>query len=182
MIYHRAMRGGHGRAQAITIISPVRTWWAWWLRLSWPLARNNPLVLRPLFRLAFIHFAHWSLVRRPSGPYLLFQSTFNGDVKQYVDAFSLTVPGRMRLMWGGAHGFPGPRPMERFKTFIFAQAVPDDGYHFWSAYPEATTRMVCAALDLRPRFDRFHRDGAEATPEEFAAGYRAFLTEVQGRL
>ncbi|MBA3327821.1 MAG: hypothetical protein H0T43_05925 [Solirubrobacterales bacterium] len=172
------MRGRHGRVEAITIITPVRGWWSWWLRLSWPFARGNPLVLRPLLRLAFIHFAHWSLIRRGRGRYLLFQSNFNGDVKQYVDAFSLTVPGRMRLMWGGAHGFPGPRPMERFKRFIFGRAIPAD--HYWSAYPEATTRMVTDALDIRARYGEV--DAIEAGPEAFAAAYRRFIIAVQNKL
>ena len=109
----------HGRAQAVVVISPARRWWAWWLRLSWPLADRNPLIKRTLVRLAFIHVAHWALVdkvpardtgagtRRLPHPYLLFQSNFNDNLAAYIDAFALIVPWRMRLMWHGAYGFPG---------------------------------------------------------------------------
>src|SRR5947208_10429763 len=100
------------RISPITIISPVRRWWAWWLRLTWPLARRNTLVVRPLVRLGFINFAHWSLFdrvpatagrrapRRLPQPYILFESNFNGPAEIYIDAFALVVPLRLGLLWG----------------------------------------------------------------------------------
>ena len=180
------------RISPITIISPVRRWWAWWLRLTWPLARGNPLVVRPLVRLGFINFAHWSLfdhvpaaaerraVRRLPQPYILFQSNFNGPKELYVDAFSLVVPVRLRLLWGGAYGYPGARPTERFRRFIEQHAVGSE--HYWSAYPQASSRMVVSALELRERADRFARGAAALPPDEFAAAYRSFLREVQRHL
>jgi hypothetical protein len=180
------------RIAPITIISPVRPWWARWLRLTWPLARTNPLVTRPLVKLGFINFAHWSLfdrvpatggrhaARRLRQPYILFQSNFNGPADLYIDAFSLVVRGRLALLWGGAYGYPGARPMERFRAFIFSKAEPTG--HYWSAYPEASSRMVVSALELRERVDGFARAAAELPPEDFAAAYRRFLASVQRHL
>jgi hypothetical protein len=184
----------HGRATAITIISPVRGWWGWWLRLTWPLADRTPPLKRALLRLSFIHFAHWSLFDRVPAraprraarslgrPYLLFQSNYNGSADAYIGAFSLIVPWRMRLMWQGAYGFPGPTPIWRFKRFVVLKAIPADRYHYYGAYPEASTRMVVSALELRRRFDKFARRSAEWDPERFAAGYRKWVAEVQEHL
>jgi hypothetical protein len=181
-----------GRISPITIISPVRRWWAWWLRLTWPLARGNPIVVRPLVRLGFINFAHWSLFDRvPAGagrrparrlrqPYILFQSNFNGPADLYIDAFSLVVPVRLRLLWGGAYRYPGARPMERFRRFIDDHKI--DSAHYWSAYPQASSRMVVSALELRERVDGFAREAASLPPDEFAAAYGRFVGEVQGHL
>ena len=183
---------GPGRITPITIISPVRRWWAWWLRLTWPLARWNPLVVRPLIRLGFINFAHWSLFDRvPAGgprrdrrrlkqPYVLFQSNFNGPADLYIDAFSLVVRGRIWLLWGGAYGYPGARPMEHFRGFILEKQVPTG--HYWSAYPDGSSRMVVSAVELRDAVDRFGAEAAQLPPDEFAAAYRYFLGEVQAHL
>jgi hypothetical protein len=184
--------GSPERITPITIISPVRRWWAWWLRLTWPLARRNPLITRPLVRLGFINFAHWSLFDRvPAGgrrrdarrlpqPYILFQSNFNGPADLYIDAFSLVVRGRLWLLWGRSYGYPGARPMERFRHFIFDKAVPTG--HYWSAYPDGSSRMVVSALALRDAMNDFARDAAALPPAEFAAAYRRFLVDVQEHL
>lgn len=180
------------RIAPITIISPVRRWWALWLRFTWPFARRNRLVTRPLVKLGFINFAHWSVfdrvparaprrdARRLPQPYILFQSNFNGPASLYIDAFSLVVPGRLRLLWGGAYRYPGARPMERFNRFIERHAVPTG--HYWAAYPEASSRMVVSALALRRSFDEFAREAAALPPDRFAAAYQRFLTDVQEHL
>jgi hypothetical protein len=178
-----------GRAQAVTIISPVHRWWALWLRATWPLADRLAPVKRPLVRLSFIHFAHWSLVERmPAGarrararrlphPYLLFLTNFNDDLDAYIDAFSLVVPWRMRAMWQGVFRFPGPRPVDRFLSFIRERATPTQ--YYYCAYPEASSTMVAAALRLRDRHRRFLAEAAELDDAEFAASYGDFLTQTQ---
>lgn len=175
------------RAQAVTIISPVHRWWALWLRMTWPLADRLAPVKRPLVRLSFIHFAHWSLVeriparargaRRLPHPYLLFQSNFDDDLYAYIDAFSLVVPGRMRAMWQGVFGFPGPRPVDRFLSFIVARTTPTQ--YYYCAYPEASSTMVAAALSLSERHGRFLVETAELDDAAFAARYSEFLTRNQ---
>jgi hypothetical protein len=161
---------------------------------SWPAARRTALIVRPLIKLGFINFAHWSLVdrvpaagsrrssRRLRQPYLVFQSNFNGDPALYIDAFSLVVRGRLWLMWAGAYRYPSARPMERFRKFILERAIPDDRYHYWAAYPEGSSRMVVSALALRRSFDDFAREAAALPPERFAEAYERFLTDVQEHL
>lgn len=177
------------RAQAVTIISPIHRWWTPWLRMSWPLADRLAAVKRPLVRLSFIHFAHWSLVdRMPAGgrgarsrrlphPYLLFQSNFNDDLGAYIDAFSLVVPWRMRAMWQGIFGFPGPRPVDRFLSFIVERTTPTQ--YYYCAYPEASSTMIEAALHLSDRHRRFAVETAELDDAAFASHYADFLAQTQ---
>jgi hypothetical protein len=178
-----------GRAQAVTLISPVRRWWTIWLRLTWPLADRNPLIKRTLVRLAFIHVAHWSLVERvPSGagerpsralrhPYLIFQSNFNDDLAAYIDAFALVVPWRMRMMWHGAFGFPGPRIVDRFLAFVEPRAI--QAQHYYCAYPDGSARMITAALSLEHRHREFARTASALDDEGFAAAWRQFVHDNQ---
>jgi hypothetical protein len=178
-----------GRAQAVTIVSPIHRWWALWLRATWPLADRSELIKRPLLRLSFIHFAHWALLARmpPAGgrrsarrlahPYLLFVTNFNDDLDAYIDAFALLVPGRMRAMWQGVFRFPGPRPVDRFLRFIHERATPAD--YYYCAYPEASSTMIGNALRLAERHERFAAHTRDLSDAAFAVRYADFLTENQ---
>jgi len=177
------------RAQAVTIISPVHRWWALWLRMTWPLADRSAPIKRPLLRLSFIHFAHWSLVSRmPAGaprgrarklphPYLLFQSNFDDDIDAYIDAFALVVPWRMRAMWQGVFRFPGPRPVDRFLSFIVERTTP--AQYYYCAYPEASSTMVLAALRLSELHHRLAAEAGSLDDAAFAMRYADFLAQSQ---
>jgi hypothetical protein len=180
-----------GRAQAVTVISPARPWWAIWLRLSWIPADRTPLLKRTLVRLAFIHVAHWSLVERiPSAgggkagklprPYLLFQSNFDDDLAAYVDAFALIVPWRMRLMWHGIYGFPGPAVVDRFLTFVESNATA--AQHYFCAYPQGSSRTIAAALELSERHAEFSQRAGGLDDEQFAEAFAAFVHHHHRRL
>jgi hypothetical protein len=178
------------RIAPITVITPVRRLWALWLRLSWPVADASRLVKRPLLNLSFIHAAHWGLVdrlmvagrrRRLPTPYVVFQSNFDGPVTEYAEAFAITVPWRIRGLWGGAYGFSDPGTPNRFVDYVKAHRVPGP-YHYYSRYPTATVRTVSAALELRESFERFRRESEGLDAEEFAAAWQRFLTRQQGRL
>ncbi|HEV2773902.1 MAG TPA: hypothetical protein VGV57_13940 [Thermoleophilaceae bacterium] len=54
----------------------------------------------------------------------------------------------MTLFWGSSYGFPKPLPTGRFKRYIRRNEY--EASHFYSAYPQATTTMVNAALTLDP--------------------------------
>jgi hypothetical protein len=177
------------RAQAVTIISPVHRWWALWLRITWPLADRLAAVKSPLLRLSFIHFAHWSLIdkmppgkraarpRRLPHPYLLFQTNFDDDLDAYIDAFALVVPWRMRAMWQGVFRFPGPRPVDRFLSFITERSTPTQ--YYYCAYPGASSTMITAALSLEDHHRRFQAETAGLDDAAFAARYAEFLTQTQ---
>jgi hypothetical protein len=174
----------------LTVLTPVPRWWSWWVRLTWLVsALLHGRVQRRLRDLSFIHFAHWSLVRRwPPDPAvgrergaprtLMFLTTFDGSSIQYIDAFVRVVPLQIEALYLGARGFPGPwrfRPVERYIT---DHLHPVD--HAYAAHPDATTTSIAQALELRDRFAAFERRVARVTDNEgFAREWERFLTEVQ---
>ncbi|HLM08536.1 MAG TPA: hypothetical protein VK307_02415 [Thermoleophilaceae bacterium] len=166
----------------ITVLTPVRRWWGWWLLLHWPFAQRSELLKRPLLALSFIHAAHWGLLRRGAAvPYIVFQSNYDGPAPEYAETFAIAVPWRVRGMWSGGYGFPGPHPTNRFTEYVLGHAV-DGPYHYYSAYPGGTVRTVRAALGLRRSFERFRQDTAGLDAEEFARAWSDFLTAEQHRL
>jgi hypothetical protein len=176
----------------ITVITPIRRAWSWWLRLTWPGSDRSVFIKRPLRRLSFIHVAHWALFdrlpasagrrgRRLPTPYVLFQSNFDGPAAEYAEAFALEIPWRIRGLWGGAYRFPGPRPANDFVRYVLKHAIAEP-YHYYCRYPTATVRTVGASLHLRESFERFRRETSELEPEEFAAAWRQFLTVEQRNL
>ena len=177
------------RATPLTVLSPIPWWWALWIRATWLLADRSAWVKRPLLRLSFIHFARWAVVGRwptdrqtrrdrAAPRSLLFLTSFDGSDIQYIEAFVRVVPGRIRGLYFGAKGFPGPRRFGPVDRYIRDHSHPIG--HFWIAYPEASMTMVRHALELRDAYEAAQLDAADA--ETFGAEWRRFLTEVQGLL
>jgi hypothetical protein len=181
------------RATPLTVLTPIPRWWALWLALTWPVARRWSFIGAPLHELSFIHFARFAIVGRwppdrqtrrdrAAPRAMLFLTSFDGSSIQYIEAFVRVVPGRIRLLYGGAKGFPGPRRFGPINRYIAEHSHSVD--HFWMAHPEASTRMVDRALKLKAAYDaaepRLERAAGE--PEHFAGEWRRFLTSVQGLL
>jgi hypothetical protein len=57
-----------------------------------------------------------------------------------------------------------------------------EGGTYYCAYPQASTRMVRSALDVRERFRALARDADRLGPEEFKAAYERFLVDAQADL
>jgi hypothetical protein len=194
-----APRNVDGQAIAITVFSSVNWLGRLWLPLLfWAatlIARVEAWLGRPpgkLARLSFIHFARWTLVRRIpyngppqrketlTYPRLFFESNFNGGWQEYIDAFSHILTTGMKAFWGTSYGFPQPLPAGPFKEYIKENELVAS--HFYSAYPQATTTMVLAALELAPEFEALKRQNADKPAVDFAEAWREFLTKVQGNL
>jgi hypothetical protein len=181
-----------GRASAITVLTPVRPGFVRLTKLGYVLPRKVPWMTEALRKLSFIHFARWSFIdrvpyngppQRPEHPhycYLYFESNFNGTWDDYIDAFSYIMPVRMRLIWGTSFGFPGAKPVGRFKRYITHNEIEAD--HFYSAYPEATATVALAALRLGDRFEAFKAQAADMGPAELGRAWREFLVRSQGDL
>jgi hypothetical protein len=171
----------------ITIFTPVRRWWTWWLWATWPLADRSRLVKRDVRGLNFLHVAHWGVVkRRPAGPrlhppYVLFQANYDGDTLDYVETYAYRVPWHIRGMWGGAHGFRGPRVPSEFVAYVLQLAAVEPA-HYYCAYLTGTVRTIHAALELEERFDAFRREARDLDELEFAAAWQRFLTREQRNL
>jgi hypothetical protein len=184
-----ASRNVHDQAIAITVFSTVKWWGRIWLPLVFLYARLFPKSRGTLRKLSFIHFARWTLVRRipyngpPQPrqrlryPHLFFESNFNGGWEEYIDAFSHILTDGMTMFWGSSYGFPKPLPTGPFKDYIKRNEI--EASHFYSAYPESTTTMVLAALELDEKLAALRRRAAGMEPGEFAAAWREFLTDAQ---
>jgi hypothetical protein len=118
--------------------------------------------------------------RRLPHPYLIFHSNFNDDLDAYIDAFALVVPWRMRLCWHGIYDFPGPRVVDRFVDFVEERSTPTQ--HYYSAYPEASSRMVATALELSALHAEFAEAAASLDDEAFVQQWERFVEENQTRL
>jgi hypothetical protein len=173
----------------LTVLTPVPLWWSLWVRFTWLVAAvTRGLVQKRLRDLSFIHFAHWSLVRRwPRDPAvapdraaprtLVFLTTFDGSDIQYIDAFVRMVPDQIAALYLGARGFPGPFRFGPVARYIDDCSHPVD--HCYAAHPEATTTATAQALELQQRFAAFEARVAGADEERFAPEWRRFLTQVQ---
>jgi hypothetical protein len=71
-------------------------------------------------------------------------------------------------------------PPEPFHRWTADNAY--DTTHYWSAYPDATTRDVGRALRVQATFDRLPTPTATTTPSEFDGAWQAFLAEAHADL
>lgn len=119
-----------GRTVPLTVLTPLRRGGALAVRVAFATGDQFPFLLDRLRALSFLHFATWSIVsgsgRRRRGvlrqhlasDYLLFESDFDGDWGDYLDAFAQVMPLRIRAIWGSSHGFPGPVPTPAFRAYV----------------------------------------------------------------
>ena len=174
-----------GRMTGLTMFTPVRRRWLPMLWVGLPASRYLPFMQKSILQFDFIHFARWAVVKQLPGerlrtPYLFFESNFDGPWQHYIDAFAYVVPIPIRLAWGRGPAFPAPPPAEPLKAWIARNSM--EGGHYYCAYPEASTRMVKGALEVDEAFYGLLLETEDASPAEFAAAYRRFLTDVQAHL
>ncbi|HEY0359061.1 MAG TPA: hypothetical protein VGD11_10805 [Mycobacteriales bacterium] len=181
----------HGRARAITLLSPIKPAGALRTWLTMAAVRQFPSIMG-IRKLRSVHFIRWSLLTSipyngspqvPDGlaqPILVWESTFNGVLEPYIEAFTYVVGRQIDQTWAEAYGFPGTRSITALKRYIGALTVP--GAYYYAAHPTATVRTILSGLEVA----REHRYLVEAartsSPEEFAAIYHGFLTRRQGDL
>lgn len=179
----------NGQAIAITVFSTLKWWGRIWLPILFLALRVRPKSLGALKHLSFIHFARWTIVRsipfnespqvreRLRYPHLYFESNFNGGWEEYIDAFSYILTFGMSAFWKSSYGFPTALPAGPFKLYIKRNEI--DASYFYSAYPEATTSMVRAALELEPKVAALGSRAGSMTPEAFGTAWREFIRDIQ---
>jgi hypothetical protein len=188
----RAMSNIRGKAYAMNVITPQKSWKSWILRVAFALLtfRFTQLDLR---KLSFIHFARWTILPRNGFPhfptqttrerlkfdYLLFESNFNGSWNEYVDAFNTVLAFKLNLVWYWSENYPGSRPLSPFKAYIEHNQKYNDYYYM--AYPGSTVSDVNNALSVADSFAALSK-AAYKSDREFAEGYQRFLSQVQNKL
>jgi hypothetical protein len=183
-------RNVDGEAVALTVFSSVRLWGLIELPLLFLVLRSGR-ALGTLKQLSFIHAARWSLLRelpangdmparRLRHAHLYFESNFNGGWEEYIDAFSYVLTTGMFAFWGSSRGFRWALPAGPFKAYIRRNELVAS--HYYSAYPQATTTTILAALQVAPRVKSLQQQARGMSPEEFQSAWRALLVEEQSCL
>ena len=172
----------HGRMTGLTLFTPIRPQWVWFLRVGLPLTRHLPFMARHILQFNFIKFVRWTIVpglegERLNYQYLFFESNFDGPWQHYIDAFAYVIPLDIRVTWGRGPGFPAPPPAEPLKAWIAMNSM--EGGTYYCAHADASTRMVNNALDVR---DRLAELDPNLPPDEFKAAWERFLTDAQAHL
>jgi hypothetical protein len=175
-----------GRLTALTLFSPVRTAWLPVAKAAFFLGRFVPLAQKHILQFDFIHYVRWVHVRKlPDGQtlkraHLFFESNFDGPWQDYIDAFAYVIPRDIRFVWGRGLNFPGPPPAEPLKAWIAENSM--EGGTYYSAYPDASTRMCKSALAVEKALDEFKTRSKSMSPEQFKAAWEQFVTDQQGNL
>ena len=176
----------HGRARALTLLTPIRPFWTPFLWFVMRSARYHTYFRDHSLQFKFIYYVRWAVFRefsegeRKRYTYLLFESNFDIPWRQYIDAFAYVIPTDIRVTWGRGPGFPAPPPAEPLKAWIAQNSM--EGGTYYCAHAEDSTRMVKSALVVRERFDELRRTAAVLGPEEFKAEWERFLSENQAHL
>jgi hypothetical protein len=175
-----------GRLTGLTLFTPVRTPWLPVAKAAFFAGKFVPLAQKHILQFDFIHYVRWTHVRKlPDGQtlkraHLFFESNFDGPWQHYIDAFAYVIPRDIRFVWGRGIGFPGPPPAEPLKAWIAENSM--EGGTYYSAYPEASTRMCKQALAVDKALADLVKRSKSMSPDEFKAAWEQFLTEQQVNL
>ncbi len=184
----------NGKVYAMNVITPMKTWKTWILRLLFFLFGIVKSKQQDLIHLSFIEFARWVIIPREGFPrpdasrpeeelkydYLLFFSNFNGTWNQYIDAFSAVLADGLNMIWRWSEKFPGSVPVTPFKNYI--SSVQYDTDYYFSAYPQATVNDVEAAHLVAAAFESVCASASTQTAEEFSTSYLQFVIACQSHL
>jgi hypothetical protein len=175
-----------GRLTGLTLFTPVRTPWLPVAKAAFFLGKFIPMAQKHILQFDFIHYVRWTHVRRlPDGQtlkraHLFFESNFDGPWQHYIDAFAYVIPKDIRFVWGRGINFPGPPPAEPLKAWIAENSM--EGGTYYSAYPEASTRMCKQALKVDTALADLVKRSKPMSPEQFKAAWEQFLTDQQVNL
>jgi hypothetical protein len=175
-----------GRLTGLTLFTPIRTPWLPVAKAAFLLGKFVPLAQKHILQFDFIHYVRWVHVRKlPDGQtlkhaHLFFESNFDGPWQDYIDAFAYVIPRDIRFVWGRGFNFPGPPPAEPLKAWIAENSM--EGGTYYSAYPDASTRMCKQALTVEKALGSLVARSKSMSPEQFKAAWEQFLTDQQANL
>ena len=178
-----------GKAYAMNVLTPSNPKITWVNRLLFMASRGLPSNLMGLLGLSLIHFARWVIIKPGDWPnlgqgkeqlkndYVLFCSNFNGTWDQYIDAFSDGIPNGLDLFWYSSIKYPKSIPISPFKDYITFNQVSTD--YYYNATPGSAQRDVKTSLLAYDQVLELAELQRTATPEEFAAAYKAATLKMQ---
>ncbi len=186
-----------GKAYAMNLMTPIKRYYVWLNRLIFwigGLSLFQKQSFGGLGTLSLIHYARWVVVGRKQFPrlssdqpkedlkyaYMFFFSNFNGSWTQYVDSFSMAIPGGLNLLWYKSVGKPGAVPENPFNSYVIKNQIWTE--HYYNSYPLASSNDVKSAQRVRAQLLALSDGLDNITADEFLRQYNAALFNLQADL
>ncbi len=183
-----------GKAYAMNLLTPIRWPWLWINKAIFRLA-ELPLFKKMSFgglhTLSLIHYARWVIIGRKQFPhlhpdqpkeklrynYMFFFSNFNGSWTQYVDSFSMSIPGGLNLLWLKNVGWPNSVPETPFNAYVIKNQIWTN--HYYNAYPISSSNDVKSAQKVKSKLIELSKVLPQASPSEFKEYYDRAILNLQ---
>ena len=181
------MANTSGQAYALTIMTPVRPGME--PALASLLAALPTGERSPLARMGTTHFARWLVLHDLvyGGPpqvrdslqsaYLIFVSTFDGDLDSYLEAMISRMGAELDAIWSHCAGFPGIDDPAAVKRYLKHNQL--DTTFFYAPYGQARVPDVLDSLALRRRIADFAIAGQSLNAAEL---HKAWIREFEEAL
>jgi hypothetical protein len=182
-----------GKAYAMNLLTPIKSNRVWINRFIFWLAGLSIFENKSfggLYTLSLIHYAWWVIFTDKDIPdlgqpkeklkygYMLFFSNFNGSWTQYVDSFSMAIPGGLNLLWFKNIGWPKSVPQTPFNKYVISNQIWTE--HYYNAYPLASSNDIKSAKKVREALLIKEKIDFDAiSSEEFLIQYNKMLLELQ---
>jgi len=144
--------------------------------------------------LSLIHYARWVILNDTDFPhlsadqpreklkygYMFFFSNFNGSWTQYVDSFSVAIPGGLNLLWNKNVGWKDAKVETPFNGYVLRNQI--DTEYYYNAYPLASSNDVKSAKILKAEVISLAEKVSNSSPEEFAKAFNETTLKLQADL
>ncbi len=151
-----------GKAYAMNLLTPIKSNRVWINKFIFWIAGLSffeNMSFKGLQTLSLIHYARWVIFTQKNIPdlgqpkeklkygYMFFFSNFNGSWTQYVDSFSMAIPGGLNLLWHKVIRWPKSVPQTPFNKYVISNQIWTE--HYYNAYPLATSNDLKAAKRVK---------------------------------
>lgn len=183
-----------GKAYAMNLMTPIVRRRVWINRFIFWLAGLQifqKAAFGGLITLSLIHYARWVIVRSKQFPhlgpdqpkeelkyaYMFFFSNFNGSWTQYVDSFSMSIPGGLDLLWRKNVGWPNSVPETPFNEYVTKNQIWTN--HYYNAYPMSSSNDVKSAQKVKKGLIELTKGLQNTSASEFKVKYNQALLSLQ---
>lgn len=180
-----------GKAYAMNLLTPVNSKginkFIFWLAGRKTIEKKT---FDGLLTLSLIHYARWVVFADKNIPdfgqpkeklkygYMFFFSNFNGSWTQYVDSFSMAIPGGLNLLWHKVIGWPNSVPQTPFNKYVISNQIWTE--HYYNAYPLATSNDIKSAKKVKKSLLEMEKADLDSiSSEEFLIKYNKMLLDLQ---
>jgi len=186
-----------GKAYAMNLLTPISRYRVLINRFIFWLAGISFFQKKTfggLITLSLIHYARWVILGRNQFPwlgeeqpkedlnydYMFFFSNFNGSWTQYVDSFSMAIPGGLDLLWFKNIGWPDSVPETPFNSYVIKNQIWTE--HYYSAYPMASSNDIKSAKNVKKQLLMLCENLETISDEDFIKKYNDALYTLQSDL